>query len=291
MNDKIKDNTLGSLARYFHDVLDPIYLDKGELKAIKRLLFESLFGLHPAALEIRKSETVSESEILKFHFAVKKLRAGEPIQYVLGHTEFLDLKIGVSPAVLIPRPETEELVRFAVREITPGSRVLDIGTGSGCIALGIKKMQPEAQVMACDVSEEALKVAKRNAEANDLSVDFFRMDILHPLENLDAFDVIISNPPYVLEKDKLEMETHVLDYEPGLALFVPDENPLIFYQAIAKFAQKNLKAGGKLFFECHRDFAQAIADYLKSSGFQDVAIHKDIFGEERFLSANSNFNS
>ena len=209
----------------------------------------------------------------------------EPIQYIFGETDFLDFKIKVTPSVLIPRPETEELVHWIIEKRIPNnSRILDVGTGSGCIALALKKRLKNCNVFGVDISAEALEVARKNGKINKLHVDFFQADILKWEQiQWEKFDVIISNPPYVRLSEKLEMNNNVLLYEPEKALFVTNEDPLVFYRTIAAFANKYLNEDGKLYFEINEYLAFEMKNLMLGMGFNNVEIKKDINGKNRMI--------
>ena len=216
---------------------------------------------------------------------VKRLQNHEPVQYIFGETEFLGLKLKISPPVLIPRPETEELVQWVAETGLPRApALLDAGTGSGCIALALKQKFPEAGVSAFDILEKALEVARINAALNKLDVEFFKADIMN-WENYSwgKYDAVISNPPYVRESEKVNMSANVLNYESRKALFVPDEDPLMFYRRITEFANRYLNSNGWLFFEINESLGNKMIDMVKNFGFKDVEVKKDIFGKDRML--------
>lgn len=217
---------------------------------------------------------------------VERLLACEPIQYVTGKADFCGMTLAVKPGVLIPRPETEELVDSVVRLLNGhGDRVrlLDIGTGSGCIALALKQRLCMAEVTGLDVSDEALDVARDNARRLQLDVTFRHEDILSAIPPSAAYDAIVSNPPYICTREKAEMDANVLDYEPQIALFVPDDNPLLFYNIIIRYAQCALKDGGLLAFEINRIYGADVAEQMKSCGFAGVTVHKDMFDNDRMV--------
>ena len=217
----------------------------------------------------------------KVEKAVVRLLNGEPIQYVVGRTLFCGLTIGVRPGVLIPRPETEELVEA----VSKGRRtsILDIGTGSGCIAFALKHRFPQADVTAMDISEDALRIAQENAQRLELDIHFIQQDILHATPEVMKYDLIVSNPPYVCESERAQMERHVLDYEPGLALFVPDDDPLLFYRAIINYASTALMDGGMLAFETNREYATEVGMLMKEGGWSNVEVKRDMFNNERIV--------
>jgi release factor glutamine methyltransferase len=283
MNQKLPDNTLGTLTRYFRSSLEDLYVDR-EVKQITALVFSELLGYSRADLTVKADDKLSESDILKVHFALKKLLKLEPVQYVLGYTEFMDLRLRVTRDVLIPRPETEELVHWiAERHSADNPTILDVGTGSGCIALGIKKLLPGAEVHGSDISESALEVARENAESNNLDVTFFQQDALKTADIGKPIDVIVSNPPYIPLRDKEEMSSLVFDNEPNVALFVDDSDELIFYYRIVNHALINLKPGGTLFFELHEKNDEAVKSIMESAGFEKVELKLDMQEKPRMI--------
>ena len=235
---------------------------------------------------------LSESEMLTFHFAVKDLLKNKPIQYIIGETEFCDLKFKVNESTLIPRPETSELIMKIVESQKPKAKsqksILDIGTGSGCIAISLAKHIAGSKVYALDISEKALEIAKENAANNNIEVTFIHDDILSLRNNIDAkFDIIVSNPPYVRELEKAEMRDNVLNWEPHTALFVSDNDPLIFYRNILEFAKTHLNEKGEVWFEINEYLGKEMTELCKTMGFSDVEIHKDFRGKERVILARS----
>lgn len=275
-----KDNSIKSVHDYFEEKLIHEFT-KREIQIFTELSLDTKFGISKVDLILNK-QRFSESELLWFRSVVKRLLAKEPIQYILGTSHFYGLDFKVSPAVLIPRPETEELVDLIVKS-KPTGVLLDIGTGSGIIPICLEKHLNDVSVHGLDVSTAALSIAAENAFANDVDVHFFECDILQEEIPLDNLDLIVSNPPYVLESDKEEMEAKVLEYEPGLALFVDDSNPLLFYKRIIKLALTHLKANGQLFFEIHEEFGQEILNLL--SEFKSAEVLKDLQGKDRFIRA------
>lgn len=236
------------------------------------------------ALDHRKELSASEEK--KFEDALLRLLKHEPIQYIIGETEFFGLKFKVNKNVLIPRPETEELVQWILKDLeslkTQELSILDIGTGSGCIAISLAKKLPNARVSAIDISEGALEIARSNAKMNDVEIDFILQDILKSAELPGKYDLIVSNPPYVRELEKKEMHRNVLENEPEMALYVKDLEPLIFYQKITKLAETDLKLGGSLYFEINQYLGKETAEVLTESGFKPFS-GKDIFGNDRML--------
>ncbi|MBP5667761.1 MAG: peptide chain release factor N(5)-glutamine methyltransferase, partial [Salinivirgaceae bacterium] len=231
---------------------------------------------------------ISETDYQRLQAMLKRLADGEPLQYVLGEEQFMGMSFGVCRDVLIPRPETEELVRLIVgRCKQPSPRIADVGTGSGCIAVSLAKLIDGAQVTAVDVSASAIEVARRNAEQNGVQVEFVCADILtdNQLFAPSSLDVVVSNPPYVTETDKSQMSRNVLDFEPHLALFVPDSDPLLFYRRIAELSAQWLKNGGKLFFEINERFGKETVQLLENMQYGNVELHQDFYGKDRMVSA------
>lgn len=271
--------------------LSPLY-DSREMKAIIALLFEEVCGLSRLDMLMNPNIVLSEekSEIMSCY--AEMLAEGVPVQQVLGYEYFLGRRFEVNPDVLIPRPETAELVDWIVSEAPIGVNVLDVGTGSGCIAISLAALINNSRVFAYDLSTKALKTAILNAERLNISnVTFVHKDILesqnerfeHP--NVDNFDIIVSNPPYIMHKEKSEMSANVLDYEPHLALFVPDSDPLLFYRAIGNYGLKNLRHGGRLYFEINAALGRETCQLLESLGYRDIILRKDLNGLDRMISA------
>lgn len=260
---------------------------ESEIKSFSYLIIEKLTGFSRTQIIVNKNTLFSIEQYSLVNSFIEKLKRFVPIQYVLGETEFYGLSFFVNRAVLIPRPETEELVDWIQNENDRGAtfHILDIGTGSGSIAIALKHVFPNAKVDAFDVSEEALKTARMNALHNNLEVHFSEVDILKPVDLEQKWNIIVSNPPYIPEQEKSEIMPNVLDYEPHLALFVPNEEPLLFYQRIALFAQKHLSVNGKLYFEIHRDAGQACVKLLTDMGFANVELRRDISGNDRMVRA------
>ena len=232
-------------------------------------------------------EPLEEQELKQYRSYVARRAAREPVAYILGHKGFLQYDFKVTQDTLIPRPETAELVDWVVNENPGAHHLLDIGTGSGCIAISLDKRLPDADVEAWDISEEALAIARTNNEELESRVLFRQRDVLSDdWEKSPSFDVIVSNPPYVTEAEKDEMEANVLDWEPALALFVPDDDPLRFYRRIVTLGRELLLPEGKLYFEINRAFGREIAYMLEMNQYRDIRVIKDIFGKDRILTAN-----
>jgi release factor glutamine methyltransferase len=282
--------------------LNKVYETK-EIQAITLLAISEISGLSKASIKAFPERELSNEQTQKLKNTLAQLQTGEPIQYILGITEFYGLPFKVNPSVLIPRPETEELVEWILssigeRQKVKGERlaqftsgVLDIGTGSGCIAISLKKNLPQAQVSAIDISERALQTAKENAELNEVEVSFIHDDILnlqpepHNPNLATVYQIIVSNPPYVTLDDKKQMHTNVTNFEPHTALFVPEHDPLIFYKAIADFALVNLTPNGLLFFEINELYGQETVKLLKDKGFIGTELRKDMSGRDRMIKA------
>lgn len=262
----------------------------GEIRCMSLMVFGKLGGLSTTDVLMGKCEELSQGVKDTIEKAFERLAKYEPVQYVTGEADFCGMIIKVGEGVLIPRPETEELVRLAVEKLGASGVmspcVLDIGTGSGCIAVVLSKLLKSACVEAWDVSERALALAVENAERLGACVTFRKVDALEPLPESFAkrsFDLIVSNPPYICEREKENMERNVLDYEPGLALFVPDDDPLLFYRAITGKASRMLRDGGFLMFETNREYASGVAAEMRGQGFSEVEIKRDFMGNERMV--------
>lgn len=249
-------------------------------------LTQEYLGLTRLDVALGTDKKIAPDSVLKFEEAMRRLQKEEPIQYIIGETSFYGLPIKVNKHVLIPRPETEELVEWILSELPEphksGLRVLDIGTGSGCIAIALAKKLPNAEITAIDLSQEALQVATENARVNEVAVTFLEHDILSLQEWPSKCDIIVSNPPYVRKLEKDQMSANVVDNEPGLALWVEDEDPLIFYDKIASLASRSLSSKGKLFLEINEAFGQATAEVVGKANFT-TQLRKDMFGKDRML--------
>ena len=288
----MSSNLVRDCRRHYASELEKIY-SSDEANALIMIILEHYFDIDRIKIAMEPELRLSESEMLTLHFAVKELLKNKPVQYIIGETEFCGLRFFVEEGVLIPRPETEELVNqlvsWSVSQLPSLSfRVLDIGTGSGCIAISLAKLLKNSVVTAVDVSEKASEIAKKNAEANGVNVRFILDDILNPKnpELIDnQYDIIVSNPPYVCESEKSEMRANVLDYEPSTALFVSDDDPLVFYKKILEFAQKTLKPNGEVWFEINERFGREMRNLCLDMGFKNVEIIKDFRGRERIVKA------
>lgn len=258
----------------------------GEAVNLSRIVCCEMLGQRTVDYYLGKDMILSSNEEKELESILRRLCSFEPLQYVQGTARFLGRDFRVAPGVLIPRPETEELVEGMLKELPAACRILDIGTGSGCIAVTLSKELPEAQVTAWDVSEVALALASENNRLLQGSVRFEQRDVLTCRPSADdRFDVLVSNPPYVTEAERREMERNVLDWEPSLALFVPDADPLRFYRRIGELGREMLTEGGRLYFEINRAFGEATVAMLREQGYVNVRNRKDISGNDRFVIA------
>lgn len=279
--------TISEITKQIKSQLLNLYDDK-EIDSIIYLIFYYLLKYTKFDIHLNKEEKIKAETEKKINKIVEQLKKHKPIQYIMGHTDFYDLHFEVNPHTLIPRPETEELVELIIRENKDKKHsILDIGTGSGCIAISLANNLPASKVTALDISTGAIETARNNAKKNKVSIDFIEMDILNiPEENFSQqFDIIVSNPPYIRESEKQYMEDNVLRYEPHTALFVSDGDPLIFYRAIAIFASKHLNPSGKLYFEINEALGEEMKSMLESLEFKNISIIKDINGKDRIVKA------
>lgn len=286
---RIPSNKISDIAQFFRNELSAVY-EKEEIEKFIEFCFEDLAGLTKTDLLTKPDKKVSESVLLKFNFAVKGLKRGRPIQYILGKAHFYGMEFNVSDSVLIPRPETEELVKLVIDDAktrTGSFSILDIGTGSGCIAIALKKNLPGCHVYALDISPAAIKTAKENAEKNKCEIHFIEGDILDPASwsKLPSCLVIVSNPPYVKISESAAMHINVKEHEPHVALFVPDEDALVFYKAIAGAGRVKLKPGGTVYVEINETLGIETAIVFQQAGYSDVQLLKDINGKDRMIKA------
>ena len=279
---------LQELQVQFHRTLDAIY-GAGEVRSIFYLLIDFYFKHSRLDMALDTELTLSEVQKTIILNALKRLKNEEPVQYITGQTEFFGLPFFVTKNTLIPRPETEDLVRWIIENYNNLApiRILDIGTGTGCIAIALAKHFKNAVISALDVSEKAIAVAHKNAQLNGVKIHFVEKDILETTHMIfdpeEAFDVIVSNPPYVRHQEKEQMKPNVLKYEPHLALFVDDHNPLKYYAAISRFAVNNLKKKGALYFEINEYLGADMVMLLKENRFNDIELKKDVFGKDRMV--------
>ena len=275
------NHSLFTLIQYAREELKDTY-GAEEIRSICQIIFTDVFHYTNIDIHLKKSEDLDESFVKNFIKITGQLKAGQPIQYVLGETVFAGLRIGLNPSTLIPRPETEELV-YWIKETAPSSaRILDIGTGSGCIALALAHSLPGTSVCGLDISPEAVKQARQNAQLNHLQADFMQADIFR-FNTPEQYDIIVSNPPYVREQEKPLMQKRVLDYEPHRALFVPDDDPLIYYRTIVKWGKRHLIQSGKLFFEINEALGKEMLQLMEASGYCRLVLKKDFYGKDRFV--------
>ena len=287
---------LKEIQELFHKELDSIY-EKEEVDNFFFLLIDEYYDVHRIEIAIQPETTINKKEQDPIFKALDQLKKEKPIQYVLGKTEFYGLPFKVNSNVLIPRPETEELVSFVINSVSSSTvekplNVLDVGTGSGCIAISLAKNIPNAKLIGLDVSTDALKVAKENATLNGIDIEFIEANILEK-ENVSLslpnyslpLDIIVSNPPYVRKKEKSEIKNNVLNNEPHLALFVEDDDALQFYRVISEFAVNNLRDYGLLFLEINEYLGQEMIGLLKNYNFRNIELKKDIFGKDRMIKA------
>jgi release factor glutamine methyltransferase len=293
--DAEKNMTLTAFKVFFKEALSGIY-PRTEIDSFFFILMEEKLNLQRIDTVLKPNFLISDTNLTDLKNILKRLQKEEPIQYILGNTEFYGLPFFVNENTLIPRSETEELVTWVLeeaamwqsntdaikKEITPIS-ILDIGTGTGCIPISIAKNLPRAKISAIDISSEALKIAKKNRLLNKVDVDFIALDILKAKELPQKFDIIVSNPPYVRELEKIEIKNNVLENEPHLALFVTDENPLIFYNKIADLAKQQLSKNGLLFFEINQYLGKETIALLAEKGFKNITLRKDLFGNNRMI--------
>lgn len=299
---------LKEIKNIFHNELGKTY-PKEEIDSFFYRCIEHYLKLERFILAIQPEFALTKEEEQPLFEALSQLKQERPLQYILGTAHFMDLEFHVNGAVLIPRPETEELVEWILEDCQTKKknldaersrsvisttlndhslRILDIGTGSGCIAIALAKHLPQAKVYALDVSERALEVARENARLNQVDITFLKNDILAPELELELeleLDIIVSNPPYVRELEKEEMKNNVKDHEPSLALFVSDGDPLVFYRAIAQFGRTRLKEGGSLYLEINQYLGEETKALLKAHNFSEIELRKDIFGNDRMLKA------
>ncbi|WP_430929000.1 peptide chain release factor N(5)-glutamine methyltransferase [Polaribacter marinivivus] len=281
--------TLKELKTHYLNSLSKLY-PKTEINTFFFYLIEEYLDLQRIDFSLQPNKIIENTDFLKFEKALNRLKKEEPIQYILGKTEFYGYPFLVTKDTLIPRPETEELVEWILQELEfqkkKKTSILDIGTGSGCIAISLAKKNKNLSVSAIDFSKEAIEIAKQNAKLNEVNIYLIEKDILLTKELDTAFDVIVSNPPYIRELEKVEIKNNVLQNEPHSALFVSDSNPLIFYSKIADLAKNHLTKNGLLFFEINQYLGQETKVMLSKKGFKNIELRKDFFGNDRMIKAN-----
>lgn len=285
---RIPSNQYHSVMKFAVEELKELYpLD--EIKAMMYWLFEAYLRVDKTQYLLNIKKGMSESVLLKFNFAIKDLKKGKPVQYIIGHSYFHGLKILVNEFTLIPRPETEELVQWVLEEVNHQKhplKILDMCTGTGCIPLALADKMPGNQYWGADFKKEILDLAKTNAKLNQMKVDFFQFDLLKDdFKKHQEFDIIISNPPYVLESDKQHMHKNVLDFEPDSALFVNDNSALVFYERILDYAELNLKKSGRVYFEIHESKSEHIKSLFTNRNYSNIKFRNDFRGKIRFVRA------
>jgi release factor glutamine methyltransferase len=288
--------TIEEARRKIIDGIEDIY-EKNEAIGIAELLVEHITKLPRIERIVKKDENLSKEHETFLNQAVERLKNNEPVQYIINEAWFGGMKLYVDGSVLIPRPETEELVEWILKEFkmlraspfgqNVKCKILDVGTGSGCIAIALKKNLPNAEVWACDVSDEALNIARMNADALQTAIDFVPIDFLdkEQRKQLPRVDIVVSNPPYVPEKDKNEMRKNILDFEPSTALFVADNNLLVFYNAIADFGKEKLHNNGSIYVEVHEKMGEQVQDLFKRKDYSSIEIRKDLQEKNRMIKA------
>ncbi|MBC9912119.1 peptide chain release factor N(5)-glutamine methyltransferase [Chitinophaga varians] len=280
--------TIQTAFTYITGAIGDLY-DAREAANIAHIVLEHITGMNKLDRLVHKAKLLTPDQNTRLKSAIEALQRMEPVQYVTGSGWFYGMELTVNHHVLIPRPETEELVAWIIEDLTghPHPHLLDIGTGSGCIPLALKQNIPAAVVTAIDVSEEALAVARENAAKLRLEVAFSRLSALdeQQMATLPAFDVIVSNPPYITQSEQATMQQQVWGFEPSIALFVPDNDALLFYRHIAHTALQKLNAGGALYFEINESLGQEVVELLQSMGFRDVILRQDMFGKDRMVKA------
>ena len=282
--------TIKKYRQYFINSLEDLYSIE-ELQSIFYLLAEKLLHLSRIDIALQLDDTLTSDEEINFNQAIDRLKIYEPVQYILGETEFFGYPFLVNKQVLIPRPETEELVSWIIDDVDKKeTTILDIGTGSGCIAISLAKKLNNAVVSAIDISNKAIEVAKKNALINNVNVEYSSVDVLNFEDKLvlqdkwkSKFDIIVSNPPYVTMQEKKLMQLNVIDHEPDIALFVEDDDPLLFYRRISELSRQYLKHNGTLYLEINEYLGVEMEKMLNEAGFKHVELKKDMFGKNRMI--------
>ena len=271
--------------QHLRDKLGTLY-DHREVEGITRVIMEDVLQWKPVDIVMRENDQLPSFFPARLDEIISRLLRHEPLQYILGKARFHGHEFTVTPAVLIPRPETEQLVDMIVDQNQESDlQVLDIGTGSGCIAISLARALKFAQVTAIDISTDALAIAQHNAETLRTRVHFVVQDILTCRAPSEAWNIIVSNPPYITESEKMAMEPNVLNYEPAGALFVPDNDPILYYRAIASYSARALKNGGRLYLEINRAMTQQVSDTLRQAGLRNIMVYNDFNGNNRFVTA------
>ena len=273
-----------TVSQNIQEALATVYTD-GEIKALTRIIATELLCVSQMAYYLKDDIILSAKQQSLLDNVIERLKKQEPIQYILGYCDFCGFRFKVTQATLIPRPETSELVEWIASEATGKESILDIGTGSGCIAVGLAHKMPQSKVTAWDISNDALAVAAENSKANSCAVTFEQVDILAHQPNSELFDIIVSNPPYIKENEKEAMHANVLNWEPHTALFVPDSDPLLFHRTIAKKGLTLLKPGGQLYFEINRAHGKETMEMLAALGYKEIELRKDFADNDRMIRA------
>lgn len=286
---RISSNHIRSIISFFYSELQHRY-SRSEINRLVEIVFEAYHGYSRTELLKRVDETVNESDLLRYNFAVKDLKKGKPVQYVIGKAWFFDLILMVNENVLIPRPETEELVQWITDDCRGANNpvtIVDAGTGSGCIPVALARKLPGATVSAFDISEAALAVATHNATTANATVAFFKADLLDPAtwNSIPQCDVLVSNPPYIRQSEASAMDENVTAFEPHLALFVPDEDALLFYKALAQLGKKVLKPGGAIYMEINEALGEPVMQLFAKEGYLDSELRNDLSGKPRMVKA------
>ncbi len=286
---RVAGNKLKHMSDFYFSELNNIY-DKKEIESIFASSVNHFLGFSKTEIITKSNENINQSDLLHLYDCCKELKTNKPLQYILGETWFYDTPFYVNNSVLIPRPETEELVEIITKENPSAKNILDIGTGSGCIAISLKKNIPSSSVFACDISSEAISLAQKNALSTDLNVCFYEADILDresfTRKTTHTFDVIVSNPPYIKESERQNLAKNVIDFEPALALFVEGDDSILFYKKIIDICTTLLNKNGKLYFELNPLTALKVQDYaVQSKIFDSITILNDMSGKLRFFNA------
>jgi release factor glutamine methyltransferase len=279
----VADNRVASAKHYFFEELADLF-SNSECKSMWSSVLSTYFGWTPSDILLKRDERFSESDLLRIRSVVKRLQANEPFQYIMGEVYFSDLNLKIDQRALIPRPETEELIALIGNLDLPFGSILDLCTGSGCIALALQHKFPKAKVVGVDLSIEAISLARENALQTKLDVEFVSEDVLQ-WQPVQTFDLLVSNPPYIPEQEAQLMAANVLDFEPHMALFVPDHDPLLFYKRIVAIAQVSLQSKGYLALEIHEDLAAQTLALLQTNAFKNQRIYRDLQGKERMILA------
>lgn len=280
---------LREIKNIYHGELGSLY-PKDEVDSLFNRVIAHYLNLQGFILAFQPDYSLTKEEEQPVFEALAQLKQEVPLQYILGETEFMGLSIHVDPSVLIPRPETEELVVWILGDLNEDVEVksiIDIGTGSGNIAIAIKKKLPHARVWGMDISAGALSLARKNGEINEVDVNWIQHDILSTKRPNEVFDIVVSNPPYVLESEREVIRSNVKDHEPESALFVPDQDPLLYYRAILEFNKTNLADGGRVYFEINEALGKQLSQLLREYGYSEIQVKKDIFGKDRMIRAES----